>query len=90
MVKTISVGQLRKNPTEMLRDVRKGTTYTITDHGEPVAEVSPRREPRWVSGEEFSQFLSEQKDRIDDSEWIQDIEDLRDEELPRDPWESRG
>lgn len=32
-MKTVTVGQLRQNPTEVLADVEAGTTYTITRHG---------------------------------------------------------
>ncbi|MGO1948895.1 MAG: type II toxin-antitoxin system Phd/YefM family antitoxin [Mycobacteriaceae bacterium] len=89
MVNTISVGQLRKNPTQMLREVRNGATYTITDHGEPVAEVTPRRH-RWVAGEEVRAFFKERledENRPDAEAWIREIEDLRDAEPLRDPWE---
>lgn len=48
MTNTISIGELRQNPTRMLREVRAGATYVITDHGQPVVEVTARREPRWV------------------------------------------
>ncbi|MFT4212653.1 MAG: type II toxin-antitoxin system prevent-host-death family antitoxin [Microbacterium sp.] len=38
------MGELRQNPTWMLREVKAGAVYVITDHGEPIAEVAPRRE----------------------------------------------
>ncbi|WP_297004347.1 type II toxin-antitoxin system Phd/YefM family antitoxin [uncultured Corynebacterium sp.] len=88
MANTISVGQLRKNPTQMLRDVRKGATYTITDHGEPVAEVTPRQQQaRWVTSEEFNEFLQGLDNRADLETWAAEIDDMRDAEHPRDPWE---
>lgn len=92
MANTISVGQLRKNPTQMLRDVRNGATYTVTDHGEPVAEVSPTAQHRWVSSEDFNDLLHrlrELGDGADAASWMRDIEDMRDAELVRDPWEGR-
>src|SRR6185312_10347462 len=52
MSKTISVGELRQNPTRMLREVKAGATYTVTDHGEPIAEVVAVRGPRWVCSED--------------------------------------
>lgn len=57
MAKTISVGELRQNPTKMLRDVKAGATYVVTDHGEPVAEVTRRREPRWVPAADVNALL---------------------------------
>jgi prevent-host-death family protein len=57
--KTISIGELRQNPTRMLREVRRGATYTITDHGEPVAEVVSRRAPRWIPIDELNVLLRE-------------------------------
>ncbi len=80
---TISVGQLRQNPTQMLRDVRAGATYTITDHGEPVAEVAAVHRRRWVSGDEVDRLL---RDLGGDVEWEREIADVRAAEEPRDPW----
>lgn len=34
----------------MLRDVKSGQTYTVTDHGEPIATVTPIRSDRLRSG----------------------------------------
>lgn len=41
-MKTITVGQLRQNPTAMLNDVEAGETYQITRHNREVARVVPR------------------------------------------------
>ncbi|MGB4777101.1 type II toxin-antitoxin system Phd/YefM family antitoxin [Microbacterium sp.] len=38
---TITVGQLRQNPTQMLADVEAGATYTITRHNQEIARVVP-------------------------------------------------
>ncbi|MDO5627975.1 MAG: type II toxin-antitoxin system Phd/YefM family antitoxin, partial [Mobilicoccus sp.] len=40
-MKTISVGELRQNPTRMLDDVAAGETYTVTRHNKAVARVVP-------------------------------------------------
>lgn len=85
MEKAISVGDLRRNPTQMLRAVRGGQTYTITDHGEPIANVTPRRETQWVQGAQLSKLLGE----LDaDAAWAREIEETRAAEDPRDPWGS--
>jgi len=44
-VKTITVGQLRQNPTRMLDEVAAGESYTVTRHGHPVARIEPMWEP---------------------------------------------
>lgn len=84
MTNTISVGELRQNPTRMLREVKAGATYVITDHGEPVAEVAPRREPRWVSAVEIDALLRELG--ADDT-WAREIAEARDDQAAGDPWE---
>ena len=81
---TISVGQLRRNPTQMLRDVRSGAVYTITDHGEPVAEVARVRGPRWISSEEFNEL---KREIGADKEWAREIAENRAAEYAPDPWE---
>lgn len=40
-MKTISVGELRQNPTQMLADVEAGETYRVTRHNREVARVIP-------------------------------------------------
>lgn len=85
MGNTISVGELRQNPTRMLREVKAGATYVITDHGEPVAEVAPRREQRWVPAADVDTLLRHLKA---DDVWAQEVADARAAEGGDDPWES--
>lgn len=40
-MKTITVGELRQNPTAMLADVEHGETYVITRHGKEVGRIVP-------------------------------------------------
>lgn len=40
-MKTITVGELRQNPTAMLADVEDGETYVITRHGQEVGRIVP-------------------------------------------------
>lgn len=46
-MKTISVGDLRQNPTAALSDVEHGETYSITRHRREIARLTPapRRQP---------------------------------------------
>lgn len=84
MGKSISIGELRQNPTRMLREVKAGATYTITDHGEPVAEITARRQPRWVPSEEVDFLLRELG--ADDA-WTREIAADRAAVDITDPWE---
>lgn len=43
MATTISHREMRNNSAEVLRRVEAGESFTITNHGEPVAELSPMR-----------------------------------------------
>lgn len=87
MANNISIGELRQNPTGMLRDVKAGATYTVTDRGVPVAEIVARREPRWVPAEEVDALL---QDLGADEVWAGEIAEGRAAEDVRDPWESAG
>jgi prevent-host-death family protein len=40
-VKTITVGQLRQNPTSMLAEVEAGEIYRVTRHSHEIARVVP-------------------------------------------------
>ncbi|MBX3071942.1 MAG: type II toxin-antitoxin system prevent-host-death family antitoxin [Thermomicrobiales bacterium] len=87
MAKTISIGELRQNPTQMLREVRRGASYTITDHGEPVAEVVAHRSPRWVPSEDVDALLRELGA---DDVWAREIAADRAAVEADDPWQSEG
>lgn len=41
-MKTITVGQLRQNPTAMLEDVEAGEVYRVTRHDREIARIVPR------------------------------------------------
>jgi prevent-host-death family protein len=47
---TIPQKELRNQVSEVLRRVEAGETLTITVSGREVAELSPIRKHRWVSG----------------------------------------
>lgn len=83
MEHTISIGQLRQNPTEMIRDVKRGATYTLTDRGQPVADIAPHRAARWRSGREAAAVLA---GLGPDPLWGAEAARLRAEDELRDPW----
>lgn len=87
MSDTISIGELRQNPTRMLREVRAGARYVITDHGEPVAEVAAFRTRRWVPSSEVDVLLRELGA---DAAWAREISAGRAAEDLRDPWQHAG
>ncbi len=41
-MKTITVGQLRQNPTAMLAEVEAGEVYQVTRHNREIARIIPR------------------------------------------------
>ncbi|MDR1188784.1 MAG: type II toxin-antitoxin system prevent-host-death family antitoxin [Bifidobacteriaceae bacterium] len=59
-MKTISVGELRQNPSEALAEVERGATYVVTRHRRPIARLVPAQE-RWASGEELMKFAERYK-----------------------------
>ncbi|WP_040283853.1 type II toxin-antitoxin system Phd/YefM family antitoxin [Tessaracoccus massiliensis] len=85
MAGTISVGELRRNPTPMLRDVKSGQTYTVTDHGEPIATLMPIRPAQWTRVEDLNVLLMELGG---DAAWARESALDRDAEDPRarDAW----
>lgn len=83
----ITVGQLRQNPTSMIQDVKDGETYTLTDRGRPVADITPHRPTRWRSAAEVQAVL----DRLaPDPALTDDIRRLRDASEMVDPWAERA
>ena len=82
----ITVGQLRQNLTAMIRDVREGATYILTDRGRPVATIAPYRPAVWRSSDEVNDLLT----RLGpDPAWAAEHEELRAEAGVHDPWEQR-
>lgn len=41
MAKSITVGQLRQNPTDALNEVAAGATYEVTKHRQVIARLTP-------------------------------------------------
>lgn len=41
-MKTITVGQLRQNPTQMLDEVEAGEVFVVTRHHREIARIVPR------------------------------------------------
>jgi prevent-host-death family protein len=41
LMRSITVGELRQNPTHMLDEVEHGETYVITRHGREIGRIVP-------------------------------------------------
>lgn len=82
--KTITIGRLRQNPTEMIRAVRAGETWVLTDRGMPVADIVPHREGPWRPVDEIVEML---RAIGPDPEWAGELDRWRAETTIDDPWE---
>lgn len=84
-MKTISVGDLRQNPTAALDDVEHGETYSVTRHRREIARLIPpaRRTPTRASD-----FLDAIRRTPIDAAWSEDIVVERsDFDDDRDAWD---
>jgi prevent-host-death family protein len=45
MDKTISAAEANRAFSRLLKDVRKGQSFTVTNHGEPIARIVPANAP---------------------------------------------
>lgn len=84
MARTISIRELRQNPTRMLREVKDGATYTVTDRGRPIASVAGVHETRWVPSEDVDALLRELGS---DAAWEEEIARDRAAQSAADPWD---
>jgi len=67
-VKTISVGQLRQNPTAALDALERGEEFEITRHRKVIGRLVPANPIRFVTWERFKQIL-DATPLADDSWW---------------------
>lgn len=83
-MKTISVGDLRQNPTAALDAVEHGETYSVTRHRREIARLVPPPARRPVTPDDLSAMIARTPV---DAEWATQIAiertDLEDE---RNPW----
>ncbi|WP_431246258.1 type II toxin-antitoxin system Phd/YefM family antitoxin [Leifsonia xyli] len=79
---SITVGQLRQNPTPMLDKVQDGETYIITSHGRAIADVVPHEGSGWVPADRVRALLAVPGDLG----WAEEIRQQRDGADLRDPW----
>lgn len=97
MGETIKQSELRNNNAEIMRRVAGGESFTVTVHGQPVADLVPHqrsghRRRRLVPAAEFDAALA-QLSPVDVEQWQRDREeadDLFGDDLPTDPWDEAG
>ncbi|HST64909.1 MAG TPA: prevent-host-death family protein [Mycobacteriales bacterium] len=76
--------ELREHPDEVLRRVKSGEEFVLTEDGQPVAELRPSERRRSVSWDEFMSWPKA------DPKMLDDIRELRGSDEPedwQDPWE---
>lgn len=94
MSETIKQSELRNNNAEIMRRVGAGESFTITVHGQPVADLVPhqrhgRRRRRLVPAAEFDAALA-QLPPVDLQRWRRDVEEadeLFGDDVPTNPGE---
>ncbi len=96
MSETIKQSELRNNNAEIMRRVADGASFTVTVHGQPVADLIPHQrqthQRRLVPAAEFDAALA-QLPPVDAEQWRRDLaeaDDIFGEDLPTDPWEQAG
>lgn len=58
MEERVSAADANRNFSELLRGVRKGRTYVVTSHGEPVAKLAPTASDEVLSDSAREALLS--------------------------------
>lgn len=82
MARTISVGELRQNPTEALNAVLDGATVVVTRHSRPIADLVPHLPQFGISGAELMTRLHAMPT---DETWLDALAAARSTD-DRDPW----
>lgn len=82
MITTVSVGELRQNPTAALDEVQGGATVVVLRHNRPIADLVPHATRAGVSGPEAMTRLRAVRVDLD---LASDIELARRTD-DRDPW----
>ncbi|MGH8920237.1 MAG: type II toxin-antitoxin system Phd/YefM family antitoxin [Actinomycetes bacterium] len=94
MSETIKQSELRNNNAEIMRRVAGGESFTVTVHGQPVADLVPHQRPgtqrrRLVPAAEFDAALA-MSSPLDVQQWKRDLreaEDIFGGDMPTDPWD---
>lgn len=83
-MRTISVGELRQNPTAAFDALERGEEFEITRHRKVIGRLVPAKPIRYVTGEEFMATL--RATPLSDDSWSEELRQDRadfDAELDR-------
>lgn len=94
MRETIKQAELRNNNAEIMRRVAAGESFTVTVHGQPVADLVPHqrstnRRRRLVPAAEFDAALAAMAP-LDVEQWKRDLHEADEvfgDDQPADPWD---
>ena len=68
---TVSIAELRQNPTHVLDAVEHGETYVVTRYRKEIARLVPPVERQAASGQEVMAAL--RRTPLEDSSWADDV-----------------
>ena len=74
MVNQVSVRDLRNRGGDVLDDVERGATMTVTRNGRPVAELRPIPKARYSTDEVWEQ--AQRLPSVDADSWRRDIDSV--------------
>lgn len=83
-MKTITVGQLRQNPTEALAEVERGEVYAVTRHNREIAHLVPVRRAGTATPEEAMAIY--RRSPLTDDDWAAQLAADRAAEAPEREW----
>ncbi|GAB3799170.1 hypothetical protein GCM10028798_12160 [Humibacter antri] len=83
--RTVSIRELRQNPTDAINEVESGHVVTITRNHRAVADIVPHTPRRGATPAEIDRLIHPDQGVGD---WARDLKDSR-AEVTEDPWESR-
>ncbi|MGH3686724.1 MAG: type II toxin-antitoxin system Phd/YefM family antitoxin [Pseudonocardiaceae bacterium] len=97
MGETIKQSELRNNNAEIMRRVAAGESFTVTVHGQPIADLVPHqrtghRRRRLVPAVDFDAALAALAP-VDVQQWKRDLQEadhVFGGDLPTDPWDEAG
>lgn len=73
-MKTITVAELRQNPTDALAAVEQGETYVVTRHRREIGRLVPPLRRASVSATQFASIV---ESTPVDSDWAEELADTR-------------
>jgi prevent-host-death family protein len=82
--RTVSIRELRQNPTDAINEAMDGHIVTITRNNRPVADIVPHTKRSGATPEEIARIVRMTPGVGD---WMSDLRAQR-EELADDPWDS--